>query len=81
MPIVFVENALPTEIVDISIIKEKKNYIEATVNKYIKKAQNRIDSPCPYFEKCGGCDLLHINYDDSIDMFYESGERKLPRYS
>ena len=38
--IVFVENALPTEIVDIKILKEKKNYIEATVSSYIKKAKN-----------------------------------------
>ena len=33
---IFVENALPDEIVEINIIKEKKNYIEANVLKYIQ---------------------------------------------
>lgn len=64
--IVFVENALPEEIVNIKIIKEKKNYIEAEVLNYINKSERRINSPCPYFEKCGGCDLLHMNYDDQL---------------
>ena len=61
--VVFVEKALPGEIVDIKIIKDNKKYLIAKVNKLIKKSSSRINSECPYFEKCGGCDLLHMNYD------------------
>lgn len=64
--IVFVENSLPNEIVKIRIEKEKKNFIEASVDSYIKCATNRIKSPCPYFESCGGCDLLHLSYNDQL---------------
>jgi len=78
--IVFVENALPNEIVDIKITKEKKNFIEAKINKIIKKADNRIESICPYFDKCGGCDLLHINYNDSIKFKQEKIENIIDRY-
>ena len=42
--IVFVENALPSEIVEIKITKEKKNYIEAETSKIIKESKDRIES-------------------------------------
>ena len=64
--IVFVKGAIPGEIVDIKILKEKKKFIEASINKFIKKSPNRIESPCKYYDKCGGCDLLHINYIDQL---------------
>ena len=66
--IIFIENALENEIVDINIIKSKKNYNEATVKSYIKKSEDRIESICPYFSKCGGCDLLHLDYNKQLDF-------------
>lgn len=64
--VVFVQNALPGEVVNIEIIKNKKNYCEAKVVSYIKKSKKRIESVCPYFNKCGGCNLLFYNYEDTI---------------
>lgn len=64
--IVFVNNALPGEIVEIKILKDNKKYIEADVNRYIKKSTKRITSPCPYFYICGGCDIMHLAYDDQL---------------
>ena len=66
--IVFVNNALPNEIVDIKITNEKSKYIEADVINYIEKSKDRIDSKCPYYNACGGCDLLHINYKKQIEF-------------
>lgn len=66
--IVFVENALPTEIVEINITNEKKKFLEANVKSFIKKSNKRIESKCPFFLKCGGCDLLHLNYEDSLQF-------------
>ena len=60
--IVFIENALPNEIVEIEIIKEHKKYIEAKTTKIIKPSEDRITPPCPYYEKCGGCNLEHISF-------------------
>lgn len=64
--IVFIPNTIIGEIVDIKIIKEKKNYIEAQVVNYKKKSPNRIDGICPYYKTCGGCDLLHIPYEEQL---------------
>ena len=64
--IVFVPFALPGDIVDIKITKDKKNFCEGSIIKYIEKSKMHIDSICPYFEICGGCDLRHISYDDEL---------------
>ena len=34
---------------------------------YIKLSENRVDSVCPYFGICGGCNLLHTEYKNTID--------------
>ena len=64
--ITFVDNALPNEIVDISLTKENKKYNEAIVLKYIKLSENRIDSICPHFNNCGGCNFLNLSYEDTL---------------
>ena len=46
---IFVENALPNEIINVDIITSKKNFCEAIVNKYIQKSTERIEPLCPYF--------------------------------
>ncbi len=63
--IVFVNNVLPGEIVNIKILKNNKNYMTAEVMNYIKTSPERIDNKCIYFGKCGGCcfDNVHYNYE------------------
>ena len=62
--ICFVENALPNEVVEISIIEETSKYIGAKVDKYIEKSPLRIEEECPYSNICGGCNLNHICFND-----------------
>ena len=62
--ICFIENALPNEVVEISIIKETSKYLEAKVDKYIEKSPLRIEEECPYSNICGGCNLNHICFND-----------------
>ena len=66
--VVFIENALEDEIVEINITNEKKNYLEATVYRYIQKSDERIEGLCPYYEVCGGCDILHMSYKKQLDF-------------
>ena len=65
---VFIENALPGEIVEVNITKLKKSYAVGKVVKYITKSKDRIDIPCSYYETCGGCDLMHQTYASSLDF-------------
>ena len=63
---IFVVNALPNEIVDINITNEKKNFMEGVVTNYIKYSNERVIPKCPYYNECGGCDLMHLNYNNQL---------------
>lgn len=64
--IIFVKNTIPGEIVDVKITKEKKNYLEGQVINIIKKSKKRIKPICPYFTFCGGCQLMHLPYNEQL---------------
>ncbi len=78
--IVFVPFTLPGDVVDIRIINEKKNYIEAEVCNYIEESNDRIKSPCIYFGTCGGCDIMHMNYDSQILFKQQKVENIVNKY-
>ena len=61
----FVVNALPNEEVDIEILNEKKNYIEA-VAKVIKEDKKRKKVECPFYLRCGGCNIMHMGYETQL---------------
>ena len=65
--IVFVDNSLPGEMVEIEITKDNSKIKEAKVINYIDMSNERIESNCPYYEECGGCNLLHINYLNQLN--------------
>lgn len=65
--ITFVENALPGEEVLIKITNSKKKYNEGIVKKYIQKSKKRVDNVCPFYESCGGCNILHMSYNDQLE--------------
>ncbi len=60
---VFVNNAIPGEIVRCSITKVTKNLATASNLEIIEKSLNRQLEVCPYYEECGGCNLMHLKYD------------------
>ena len=66
--ITFIENALPDEEVDIEITNSKSKYNEAKVKKYNKLSKYRVEVKCPYYDVCGGCDLLHLNYEKELEF-------------
>jgi len=65
---IFISNALPKEVVDIEIIEDKKSYSVGKVVKYISKSNKRINSKCPYFLECGGCNLLFYEYKNTLEF-------------
>ena len=65
--IIFISDAMIGEVVDVNIIKETNKYYEGEVIKYIKKSRDRVNVSCPYYKFCGGCNILHMNYDNQIN--------------
>lgn len=60
---VFVSGAAAGDKVTAHIIKAKKTYAVARVEKVLRPAKSRIMPACPYFPSCGGCAFQHISYE------------------
>lgn len=60
---VFVDGALPGERVEVAIHRERKRYDEAHVRERLSDADSRVQPPCRYASRCGGCDLQHLSVE------------------
>lgn len=79
--IVFIPNALPEEEVIVEIEKETSKYYVGKVIEYVNKSDKRLDSKCPYYDLCGGCNLLHISYDDSVNYKLDKFRNILSKFA
>ncbi len=79
--VTFIPNSLPNEEVDISIITSKSKYNVGHVNRYIKTSEKRVNAICPYYELCGGCDLMHISYIDELEYKKNKIKDIMKRYA
>ncbi len=64
--LVFVDKVLPTEKVKIEITRKKKNFAEAKVKELINSSKNRVKADCPYYNFCGGCQIMHQDYESQL---------------
>ena len=64
--IVFVPYALIDEVVEVEIVKEKKSWMEGRMIRILESSERRIKPTCPYYDVCGGCDVMHMSYQDQI---------------
>lgn len=61
--VVFVEFAVPGDIVDIQVLRKKKNYMEGRVKRIVKPSERRLEPFCEHFGTCGGCRWQPLPYD------------------
>ena len=79
--ITFIPNTLPEELVDIKITKETSKYNEGIVVSYQKISPKRVEAICPYYQKCGGCYLMHVSYKDSVNFKKDKLASILTKYA
>ncbi|MCI7798904.1 MAG: TRAM domain-containing protein [Spirochaetia bacterium] len=60
---IFIPFAVPGEKLKIQITEEKRDYCRAKIVEIINPSPHRIKPVCPLYEKCGGCNLMHIDYE------------------
>lgn len=63
---VFVPFALPSEVVEVVAMHIKRNIIYAKLENIETASGCRVDAPCKYFQKCGGCQLQHLSYPQQL---------------
>lgn len=67
----FVLGALKGEKCKIHILKVLKTHAFAKVIQIIEKSSKRVEPDCSTFNKCGGCDLRHITYSETLKIKQE----------
>jgi 23S rRNA (uracil1939-C5)-methyltransferase len=59
---IFIDGALPGEVVEAEIFAIHKKYGRARLLKVLEPSIQRVVPPCPFFGECGGCQLMHLAY-------------------
>lgn len=65
---IFVKGALKGEVVDIEITDKQKNFAFAKIAKFHKESPARITPRCEFYNQCGGCDVMHMNYKEQTSF-------------
>ena len=58
---IFVDGALPGEVVDATPYRKLPSYELATLSQLLKPSAMRVTPRCKYFGLCGGCSLQHLD--------------------
>lgn len=60
---VLVTGALPGERLEVEEVRTSKGVVHARSLRVLEAASERVDPPCPYFGRCGGCHYQHLRPD------------------
>lgn len=65
--VIFIPFTAVGDLITCQIIKKKKNYAYAQLVEVHELSPMRITPHCPYYERCGGCQLQHLNYQTQLE--------------
>ncbi len=67
--VIFVSNAVPGDVVDLQITRNKKSFMEGKAIKIHTFSEKRAQAFCEHFGVCGGCKWQHMQY--KFQLFYK----------
>ena len=65
---IFVNGAIKGEKVKILILKTTSSYAFAKILEIIKASDNRNEIDCLSYKRCGGCNIRHIDYKETLKL-------------
>jgi 23S rRNA (uracil1939-C5)-methyltransferase len=77
--VLFVEKAVPGDVVDVQVYRSKKNFGEAKITTLKKASAHRVEPFCEHFGTCGGCKWQHMTYDAQLQFKQKSVSDALTR--
>ncbi|MBI2161123.1 MAG: 23S rRNA (uracil(1939)-C(5))-methyltransferase RlmD [Candidatus Rokubacteria bacterium] len=60
--VVFVRGGVPGDRVRVKIVEARSRFGRAVIESVETPSPDRVEAPCPYFGRCGGCRLQHLSY-------------------
>ena len=65
---VFIPGAIKGEKIKILIVKVLSSHAFGKILEILEKSEKRQDADCPTYKRCGGCNLRHIQYEETLKM-------------
>lgn len=63
----FVKDTVPGDTVEAKIVKSKKSYAYARLEKVLSPSPFRVEPRCAYHRQCGGCQLQALSYEKQLE--------------
>lgn len=70
--VIFLNNTVPGDVVDVQTTKKRKAYFEGTAINFHSLSDKRVDPVCQHFNVCGGCKWQDMGYQHQL--FYKQKE-------
>jgi 23S rRNA (uracil1939-C5)-methyltransferase len=77
--VIFTEGAVPGDVVDLLLVKNKKDWAEARVLKLVTPSADRVQPFCQHFGVCGGCKWQMLPYEKQLQYKQQEAEQNLLR--
>ena len=77
--IVFINNAVPGDIVNVQTTKKRKGFFEGSAISFSKYSEKRVEPICPHFGTCGGCKWQNMGYEHQLFYKHKEVEQNLKR--
>lgn len=66
--VVFVPKSIVGDYVDAEVIRDNKKYMNGIIKEIITPSGKRQEAICPYYEKCGGCQISNLSYLEQLEF-------------
>lgn len=77
--VIFIENVVPGDIVDVRLLKNKKDWAEGVAIAIHSYSADRVEPFCSHFGICGGCRWQMLPYQKQLDYKQQQVEQVLKR--
>lgn len=85
--VVFVEGAVPGDVLDVLVIRKRKGIREAVPVRFLEHSPDKVEPFCSHFSICGGCKWQNLDYTAQLqhkqlrvaDAFSRIGHLKFPQ--
>jgi 23S rRNA (uracil1939-C5)-methyltransferase len=77
--IYFVPGALPGEDVEVVLDGRRRKVWQTRLLNIIQASDQRVQPQCPHYQRCGGCDLQHLEYNGQVRFKQDRVARELMR--
>src|SRR4026209_198963 len=75
--VMFVRGGLPGDRLRVAVTEARGRYGRGVIESVVTPSPDRVDAPCPYFGRCGGCPLQPLAPPPPPALQNKHGHRRL----